>query len=298
MAPTHRQAAIVGDQGTGKGAVASAVWRRFEGPHPVHHSPTAPVSLSEVESWFADPTCRAASLDGLGWLFQLRPGGSAPLLRFVELLLQHHQRMAWLITADTPVWRAACSLAPVAQVIPEVVQLAPLSPAQLEGAMLTRHAMSGYTLSVGERQGLLEELLYRLGRPLDPRKRRARWFQELHHTSGGVVADALRLWLGAVRAVDESGALVRLGPIPSLCDAALTTLPDIELLILRRGLHQGHLNPDLIATAFAWDPTEAAAQLSSLQARGLLQEKRGALRVSDHLQTPLLRVLRAKGWSA
>ena len=297
-----RAVALVGPDGVGKGAVSRAIersrsWRKvqrivFDGPG----------SVEQVERLFEQPargTLRV--VEGLHWLVAMRPGGFEPLRRFVEGVLAGGAQCGWLVHADPLVWRYAGRIAPLQEAFGEVLWLRPLDQEELTSALLARHALSGFTLSFGKGApgGRLEQGLGRLLERWTPPSRR--YFRELHQASGGLVRDALRLWLASIDEVDERQDIVHMGPLPPSPASALRRLPEEQLLELYLTARQGWIDPDVLAWQLRVPRRSAEARLLRLADEGILEQvgepEQEIFRVAVHLRGALARVLGERGWA-
>ena len=292
-----RAVALVGDDGVGKGAVASAIVRAEGWKHVKRLALTEPASVQSVDEWFRDRVeNHVFVLSGFHWLIAMRPGGLDPLRRLVDRVISDGGRNVFLLSADTLVWDFAKQAAPIGDAFPEVVLLAPLTPPELEAAVLARHGLSGFGLSFEPHaiDSRLERAFAagagRIRRPYE------HFFQSLHVTSGGLVRDALRLWLASVDAVDEDGDFVHIGPVPPSPLSALRHLPEEVLLTLYQIARQGWMDAHVQSYLFRVDQTTAEAQLARLAHIGILARKQGRYRIHPHLRGPIHRVLRETGW--
>ncbi|MEZ4318174.1 MAG: cation:proton antiporter, partial [Myxococcota bacterium] len=102
-----RSVALVGLDTIGRRALASALIRGLGAGRIVRRSPTGPVSVAAVNSWFEEETGGIVVIEGLHHLFELRPGGFAPLRRFVRGVVEDRGRTAFIVMVDTPVWHFA-----------------------------------------------------------------------------------------------------------------------------------------------------------------------------------------------
>ena len=292
-----RTVALVGLDGIGKGAVTAAIVRHRAFRSVRRLKFTAPVSVEQVEEVFqARSEGQLVVVTGFKWLMAMRPGGFAPLRRFVSGVLDDGGKNAWLVQADQIVWGHATQLAALADCFSEVVNLRPLASAELEAAVLARHGLSGLGLAfaapaadtpIGE---WLVRHTSRIQRPYEA------FFRSLHEASGGLVRDALRLWLAAIERVDETGDFVRLGSVPPSAQAAIRRLPEDVMLTLHQVARQGWMNADVHGHLFRVDRTTAEAQLARLANWGLLSEKGGNYRITLHLRGAVYRVLAERGW--
>jgi Kef-type K+ transport system membrane component KefB len=293
-----RSVALVGHDGVGKGAISGAIVRsrNWKGVRRVH--PTAPMTVKNVEAIFRERTDgHLVVVDGLHWMLAMRPGGFEPLRRFVQGVIEDAGRNAWLVHGDLLFWQYASHVAPLDDAFPEVVHLDPLSADALQAAVLARHALSGCGLSFETTPGgtWLERAfargLSRLQRPYD------RYFRDLHTASGGLVRDALRLWLASIDRVEEEQDFVHVGHLPTPPAAALRRLPEPLLLQLYPIARQGWMSAEVQAHVFRVDATTAQAQLAHLHHLGLLEEHgEGVFRIAVHLRGAIVRVLEDRGW--
>ncbi len=293
-----RSVAMIGADGVGKGAVVNAVVRGLPGLKTIRIEPKAPVTLAEVEGWLAELAGgELVLMDGLKWLFSTRPGGFAPLRRWVDGVIATAGRVYWVVSASSSVWSYASAAAPLEDAFPEVIHLRALDPSDLQAAILARHAMSGYQLRFEAEADLgwqLQHLLTR-GRDKETRQRDA-WFQTLHQATEGVIHDALSYWMASIRKVDANEGVVKVGPVPRPPIGALARLSEDVLLTLGQILRQGWITAALHADLFRTSESTSRAHLTRLTHFGILHENEGTYRVAPHLLTPLRRVLRDRGW--
>jgi len=295
---TLRSVALVGQDGVGKGALSAAIVRSRSWKSVHRIVLEAPATTVEVESWLANRVeGHLFVVSGFHWLVGMCPGGFDPLRRFVEGVIADAGKNAWLVHADTLVWDYATQVAPLSDAFPEVIELPVLTPNELEAAVLARHGLSGFGLSfdVLGSSSPIDTLFARgAGRIRRPYEG---YFRDLHRASGGLVRDALRLWLASVQEVNEKQDYVLVGPVPPSPQRAIRRLPDDALLSLCQIARQGWMNARVQAHLFRVDGGTAEAQLSRLSHLGLLQRHPSdTYRIQTHLRGPLVRVLREQGW--
>jgi hypothetical protein len=295
---TLRAVALVGQDGVGKGALSSAIVRSKQWKQVRRVVLEAPVTTEQVAGWFdREAEGHLVVVSGFHWLVGMCPGGFHPLRRFVEGVIDDGGRNAFLLHADTLVWEYATEIAPIADAFPELIALSALAPDELEAAVLARHGLSGFGLSFEtlESQSRIDTLLARgAGRIRRPYES---FFRELHQASGGLVRDALRLWLASIEEVNEKQDYVRVGTVPPSAHRAIRHLPEGTLLHLYQIARQGWMNARVHGYLFRVDEGTAEAQLSRLAHLGLLQRyPRDTYRIQIHLRGPVLRILREQGW--
>ena len=291
-----RAVALVGLDGVGKASVSNAIVRGGRWKNVKRVTLTKPQTVESVEALLKETSdAQLVVLDGLFWMVSAKPGGFAPLRRFVDGLVADGGRRSWLVHAEALFWTYASTVAPLAEGFPEVVRLAPLTAEELTAAVMERHRLSGYGHAFdrleGESkiEGLVARGASRIRRPFE------QYFQDLHAATGGLVRDALRLWLASIRGI-EGGDVVRVGHVPSSGYAALSRLPAETLLHLFQVARQGWMDADTLASLFRVAPAEARARLARLRHLGLLEEKDGVYRVALHLRGAVVRVVRDRGW--
>ena len=249
----------------------------------------------------AVPNGAAAGLtliDDLGDRFRLTPGGFGSLDALVAAMTADPHRRPWLVTATPETWAAASSGSSLGSAVGTVLRPAHLSVAELTRAMLGRHTMSGYDVafSLDDLRGLRDLSL--LGREGDRAARqRAAWFAHLHERAEGRLADALLLWMAAIRAVDDAAGRVELGPVQRLPSDALRALPVDALSLLRHALRQGHLDPADLAGVLGEPLVAIRGRLSALAAWGLLAPRGDRWVLPEHLVGPLRTALAREGWT-
>lgn len=291
-----RSVALVSVDGVGKAAVANAIVRTGRWKNVRRVVFEQPATLDDVDAVFSDaPDNQLVVVDGLSWLLSMEPGGFEPLRHFVSGVISERGKRRWLTHADVLFWNFGATVAPLADAFPEVLRLEPLDPLELQAAVMARHRLSGYGHAFdradGEsgRQGFIARGANRLRGPFD------RYFDELHEATGGLVRDALRLWLASIREIQD-GQVVRVGPVPPAYYLRLKQLPDAVLLSLYQVARQGWLNAAGQARLFRADVNTAQAQLSRLAHLGLLTEHEGTFRIAVHLRGPLMRIFTERGW--
>jgi len=289
-----RSVALVGVDGVGKAAVSSAIVRSRRWKNVKRVVFTAPVSLEDVDAIFQDaPEGQLVVVDGLHWMLSMAPGGFDPLRRFVKGIIEEGGRRRWLTHGAVLFWNFASTVAPLRDAFPEIVRLEPLDQEALQAAVIARHRLSGFEHSFDRGDGSPIEGLFarsasRIRRPYD------QYFHELHTATGGLVRDALRLWLASIRGIQDD--IVHVGPIPASSYARVRRLPDDILVNLYQISRQGWMDAAGQARLFRLDVNTAQAQLSRLAHLGLLEEREGSFVIAVHLRGVLGRVLAERRW--
>jgi hypothetical protein len=291
-----RTVMLIGSDGVGKGALAGAIVRSRRWKNVRRVQISEPLGVDEVEALFAEKSeGQLVVVDGIQWLSSMKPAGFEPLRRFVEIVVKDAGKRAWLVNADVVFYAFASSIAKLEAAFPTRVKLRPLGPDELKAAILERQEMSGYAYvfdrNVGE--GALARMIARGAsrwrRPYD------RYFEDLHRESGGLVRDALRLWLASIQKI-EGSELVHLGVVPRSGFRALSRLPEKTQVVLHQIVRQGWMDAETMAFLFRIDQGAAHAELARLEHLGLLQRQGSLYRVAAHLRGALLRVLEERGW--
>lgn len=289
-----RSVALVGVDGVGKAAVSSAIVRSRRWKNVKRVTFNAPVTVEDVDAIFQDaPEGQLVVVDGLHWMLSMAPGGFDPLRRFVKGIIEEGGRRRWLGHGAVLFWNFASTVAPLRDAFPELILLEPLNEAELQAAVIARHRLSGFEHSFDRGDGSPIEGLFarsasRIRRPYD------QYFHELHEATGGLVRDALRLWLASIRGIRDD--IVQVGPIPASPYARVRRLPDDILVNLYQIARQGWIDAAGQARLFRLDVNTAQAQLSRLAHLGLLDEREGSFVIAVHLRGVLGRVFAERGW--
>ena len=289
-----RSVALIGVDGVGKAAVSSAIVRSRRWKNVKRVVFTGPVSVADVDAIFQDaPEGQLVVVDGLHWMLSMAPGGFEPLRRFVKGIIEEGGRRRWLTHGAVLFWNFASTVAPLRDAFPELIRLEPLSEQELQAAVIARHRLSGFEHSFDRGDGSPIEGLFargasRIRRPYD------QYFHELHEATGGLVRDALRLWLASIRDIHDD--IVYVGPIPASPYMRVRRLPDDILVNLYQIAREGWMDAAGQARLFRLDVNTAQAQLSRLAHLGLLEEHEGAFVVAVHLRGALGRVFAERGW--
>jgi len=296
--PTLRTVAVVGPDGVGKSAFVNAVVRARRWPKVHELRLRAPAALDEVDALFdSSVEGHLIVVSGVQWLMSLEPGGLSPLRRFVERVVEDGGRNAFLVRSDGVVWKQCRAAAPIAEAFPEIVRLDPLDEEELQAAVLARHTVSGYGLVFGhgtDARSRLEEFALQATSPLSRPKQS--FFRQLHAASGGLLRDALRLWLASVEEVDEAGDFVHLGPVPTPAIYALRRLSAEQVLTLYQVARQGWMSPEVYASMFRTDLPTARARLLALEHVAVLSRVGTVWRIAEHLRGSVHRLLVERGF--
>jgi len=271
---TSRAVAVMGAGGVGQSAVVNALVRGLSDRlKVVRHELTGPVqSPEEVDALLANPGGGVVILEGLHWLFGIYPGGFSPLRRFLKGVLEDRGHNAWLVSTNLRVWEYVDRVVPLSDVFPEQVRLHTLELDELRRAVLARHRLSGFSVRFTRGEG--HPMLW-LKEVFTPESREEAiyeeyFFRRLHEATGGVLSDALRLWMASIVAMDPSTETMVVGEVPQTPLKSMRRLPDPELLTLRQVSRQGRLTVREHAVQFRMDPEESEALLSRLVHWGLL----------------------------
>ena len=287
-----RAVALVGIDGVGKATVSNAVVRRsrFKGVRRVHW--TKPVGRDEVDVVFNESAPgHLVVIDGLFWCFSSSKHGFETLRYFARRVAEDAGQRAWLVHADLLFWRYACTVAPLKEAFPATLELTPLDEPALQTAVLARHRLSGYGHAFVTPESELDlSRFIKRSSPFD------HYFQRLHKASGGLVRDALRLWLASIEDI-KADELVTVGEIPANGFHEIVGLPERTIRALVLVARQGWIDAKTLAFVEQLPVGDAAAQLQSLAHWGILFEKEGVFRVRVHLRGTLYRVLVARGWA-
>ena len=181
-------------------------------------------------------------------------------------------RNAWLISTQRPVWSYVTRVLPLQDVFCEHFDLGPQSVEELRSTLLLRHAMSGYRLHFERPPGhlgwWLRELITRKSAEEELIERD--FFDQLHRSSGGILSDALRLWLAAVAGVGTSTDTITIGALPEPPLEPMRRLPLDVLLTLRQVARQARITPEDHASQFRREIAWSSAYLVRLEHWGLL----------------------------
>ena len=293
-----RSVALVGIDGVGKAAMASAIVRSGSFKNVRRITFAEPTSTAQVDELLGDlGEGRLIVLSGLHWLLAARPGGFEPLRRLVDGIISDGGNNAFLAHADSLWWSYASHIAPLEDAFPGVLHIDPLSIAALEDAVMKRHRLSDFDhlfepqTSTSEVEGWLIRSAGRFKSAKD------RYFRLLHTASGGLVRDALRLWTASILSVDEETRQVHVGPVPGSTYGDLLRLPEDVALTLYQIARQGWMSADVQAHLFRVDHTTAEAQLARLAHLGLLEHEGASYRIPVHLRGAVVRSMRERGWT-
>ncbi|MCP4807062.1 MAG: hypothetical protein GY913_26540 [Proteobacteria bacterium] len=293
-----RSVAILGSGEDTRGAAVNALVRGL--PAKVaRHVLTEPVrDLAEIERIEAKATGGVVVVvEGAHWLFSIEPGGFEALRCFAREVIDDDGNNAFVLSIDPSVWAYADRVVSMRDVFPHRLELGPLDPDSLRRALLGRHRMSGYGLRFAETDAHLGQWLRRAtSRGGADERIEEHYFEDLFEATGGLLSDALRLWMASVIEVDTQNDVLVLGDVPAAPLASVRALDDESLLTLRQLARQGRIDVSLHARQFRRDPDHSGADLSRLAHLGLVRRtRRGRYALAGHLAAALRVVLRERG---
>ena len=119
------------------------------------------------------------------------------------------------------------------------------------------------------------------------------YFECLHQASGGVLSDALRIWLSSILEIDAVENIMRIGAVPRTPMKALRRLPEPARMTLRQVARQGRLSVQEHALQFRLDAGVSEAELARLAHWGILRlDPLGFYTFSEGMEGMVYRVLR------
>ena len=272
-----RTVAVVGVAGIGNDAVINTLLRGLPEHATVRRVRLdSCISAAEVEERILAPARTSRGditvIEGFHWLFTIRPGGFAPLRALVDGVIADRGHNGWLISTEHPVWSYAKRVQPLEDIFCERFDLGALSIEELRNTLLLRHAMSGYRLHFQRPPGhlgwWLQELITR--KEAEEELHERHFFEQLHLATGGILSDALRLWLASVTGIGSSTDTITIGSLPEPTLEPLRKLPLDDLISLRQLARQGRITAEDHAQQFRTEPTWSASYLSRLEHKGLL----------------------------
>lgn len=301
-----RAVAVVGVGGMGHTAVMHALVRGLGDRARVHRfeldAPGATAAEIEEMVSLARQACQhqrttIIMVDGFRWLFDIRPHGFDLLRKFVAGVVETSDRVGWLVAAERPVWSYADRAVPLHDAFPERIDLQPLDIDGLRRAILARHGMSGYRLDFRRPE---DNLAWWVREVLAPRALERRiyedhYFRELHKDCGGVLRDALHLWMASITAIEVDTDTVWVGTPPQPPIRALRELPEDLLITLRQVARSGRITPENHAIQFQLPVEMSRALLTRLTHWGLLKRNEGGdFCFQDEMSGAIYRVLRER----
>lgn len=287
-----RTVALLGADGVGKISLANAVVRSKSWKQVHRLQFERPLSIEEAvslaESRFAEN--HLVLVEGLHWLLTSRGRSPLGLDALTAAMVEPRNRCAWLIHADPLVWRHACDRSTLEHLVREPIDLPPLDQRALQRAVLARHALSGLEL-VYDGLGLGRQS------PGSQGSAQSRYFRVLHSASGGLLRDALRLWLASIRRIDERAERVVLGEVPDSPLFQLRRQSEARLLELFFVARQGWCGAADFAEAFGLSELDAKGRLARLEGETLL-ERHGAYayRISPRFRGACSQVFLERKW--
>ena len=298
-----RAVAVLGQGGAARMAAVNALLRGLD-VKIVRETLTRPATLDQIREIEARAVGNTVViLDGAHWLFSIEPGGFEALRAFTSMVVDDDGHNSWVLSIERAVWNYADRVVALHDVFPHHLVLHPLDAEGLRQAILNRHGMSGYRLRYARPEGnlgwwLKEAFNRRSGDPSGGGDElyEQHYFEHLDDATGGVLADALRLWTASVAEVDTDTDTIVIGEVPPTPLAAIRQLDQAHLVTLRQIARQGRVDVDLHARQFRLDEDRSRGELSRLAHLGLIQRTRkGRYGLVEHLVPAIQRVLAERG---
>jgi hypothetical protein len=286
---------LVGIKGSGTTSTLRALLRDIPDAKIIHL--TEPVTLETVIGWFREQTATVCGLDGLEWLVALDPDGLQKLRAFADGAIADRKNRTWIVSSNHSTWQRACQLSNIVEAFPTMVFMEPMPLKEMQQALLSRHAMSGFSLAFENSDDIGWQLQQLLNREEHSHQRiQNAWFRTLHTASGGIIGDALALWLSSISRIDIENNTIWMKAVPRPPTRRLSTLPAETLIILRAISQQGSMNAQQFSDMFLHDLNSSQAKLTQLSNIGLLFESDGNYRLPAHLHALLVRLFIERDW--
>lgn len=218
--------------------------------------------------------------------------GLRALISFLDLMQRSRDSVFWLVTVTTPALRLVEEAVAVRPSFGHVLELAPLSHAELQTALLTRHALSGRNLLIAK--PLPVRLMARLMRIDDG----SLPFRLLARLSDGNLARAMVIWLRALEIEGEETVTPQSARMLTLGLPPFRELDPVQLAILLAVLRWGGGSPKQLADTLGVPLHVASQHAGFLRAAGMLESteaRRDELRVPRALVGPVIQGLRDVG---
>ena len=215
-----------------------------------------------------------------------------------KVIINDKGKNAFLLVAIHSNWAFARQSTSIAHAMAHVSKINPLSVEDLSDALLTRHAMSGYTLAFPQPSSIPRVVgwLLRRTREQDIHQEHV-WFEELHRMSAGIMQDAMAGWLNAIERFDEQTGQMVMGEHGDTALKSIDRLSDSLLLTLRATSRQGWMSPEIHAALFRLTIPHSHTVLARLSHFGLLSEQNGRYSLTDRHAGAVYQILEKRGWT-
>jgi Kef-type K+ transport system membrane component KefB len=298
-----RAVAVLGQGGPARMAAVNALLRGLD-VKVVRETFTEPATVDQILQIEARASGNAIVIvDGAHWLFSIEPRGFEALRAFTSMVVEDDGNNSWVLSIERSVWDYADRVVALHDVFPHHLLLHPLDAQGLRQAILNRHGMSGYKLRYARPEGnlgwwLKEALNHRAASQDESGDAlyEQHYFEHLDEATGGVLADALRLWTASVADVDLDTDTIVIGEVPPTPLGAIRQLDQAHLVTLRQIARQGRVDVKLHARQFRLDEDRSRGELSRLAHLGLIRRtRRGRYALVEHLVPAIQRVLAERG---
>lgn len=296
--PSHNAALMV-PQGMDCVFAANTVLQQLETESVRRLQLEQPPTTDEIDQWFAGMEPHGVTLiTGIEWLEDRNFGGHPLLAHFTKRAADHSREHSWFLATHSDVWEQMLGTCGIEDMFTVVETLAPLSPDELADAILIRHDMSGFKLNFDVEPGLLWSLR-RIFQSSEASYDRVRdgWFNAFHQSTGGLLSDALRLWMTAIREVDEEHDTMTIGPVPTNPLDAILAFSTEDLLTLRQVSRRGTLSAEEHAWLFRTTHVQSRANLFRLENLGILVRTEDRFHMAPAIRGTVGRALKKAGWS-
>lgn len=218
--------------------------------------------------------------------------GLRTLTSVLDLVTQTRESVFWLVAAGTPALRTLETVLPLRQAFGHVVELPPLTPAELMEAIEARHALSNRELRFPQ------TLTGRVFGRIEHVSHRTVFSRLLAATSHGNLTHALTLWKRAVHIDPEGVVHPSLQRTLSVGLPSLSWLHPVEIAMLVHTLRFRSATPKDLAAAVGQPLHGVQRHLGFLRTAGLLaptDARQEEVEVPRALLSPLGQGLRDMG---
>ncbi|NNK02183.1 MAG: ATP-binding protein [Desulfatitalea sp.] len=227
-------------------------------------------------------------------LFVRTLDGFSVLESFLLFASNTLHRIFWLVSCTYYDWRYLDRIVSISKYFNGIIELGALSREETTDIILTRHRLSGFTISYEKPTDTRQHRkLKKLPSDADRQAFLQRqFFDQLTEHSAGNIRVAMNFWLSAI--TETAGDQLRISAAQTGISTSLHQLEPEELFALAALIQHDRINRANFARIFNLPPDDSIRMLNQMKARGILLREGDAYVIHHFLYRPVVRMLKAK----
>jgi hypothetical protein len=238
------------------------------------------------------PSKMAIVVENTERLFRRTPEGLRCMGEFLDFVETTHREVLWIVLVTEPAVRRIDPVLELKGRFAVQLQVRPMTSAELERVLTSRHRLSGYALRFHHHAPSLHEWIRSPGAAWRTKRGTGQaMYERIRLLSAGNVRQALRLWLAAAHLDEGEEGKVVVGPIDAIPATLTDDLPLLSKIILAALLLHGSLRRTELTDIGLRSGRDLDAEITRLVHLGLVEvEVEPASSMAKPRRDPLVEV--------